>query len=44
MFFKTSTVYKVYTTRKGAEGYTARNSSVKLAIEEISGMFYVVSA
>jgi len=44
MFFKTNTVYKVYTTRKGAESYTARNTGRKFVIEEISNMFYVVGA
>lgn len=42
MFFKDFTVYKVYTSRKGAERFIARHNTGR--IEEISGMFYVVGA
>lgn len=42
MFFKTETVYKVYTSRKGAERFITRHNVGR--VEEISGMFYVVGA
>ena len=44
MFFKTSTIYKVYTSRKGAENYTARHNLTNTVIEEIGGRFFVVGA
>jgi hypothetical protein len=44
MFFKTQTVWNVYTSRKTAENYIARCSGANLTIEEIGGMFYVVGA
>jgi hypothetical protein len=43
MFFKTSTVYKGYSTRKGAENYIARfKLSADTRIEVIDGRFWVV--
>ena len=42
MFFKTSTVFKVYETRKGAENYIAKMTGVDLHIEVIDNRFFVV--
>lgn len=42
MFFKTSTVYKVYTTRKGAENYIAK-WNIDAQIEVIDNKFFVVA-
>mgnify|MGYP006921312728 CR=1 FL=1 len=43
MFFKTSTVYKGFATRKGAENYIARfNLSSDTRIEIINDRFWVV--
>jgi hypothetical protein len=41
MFFKNSTIYKVYGTRKGAETYIARYS-IDARIEVIDNRFFVV--
>jgi hypothetical protein len=41
MFFKTSTIYKVYGTRRGAESYIAR-WSLEAHIQVIDSKFYVV--
>jgi hypothetical protein len=45
MFFKTSTVYKVYQTENGAKRYIARflANRENISIEIHSGMFYVVA-
>ena len=43
MFFKTSTIYKVYGTRKGAESYIARKSLTGATVEVIDNKFYVVA-
>jgi hypothetical protein len=45
MFFKTSTVYKVYTTQKGAERFIARvlPNDPNARVEAMGGNFYVVS-
>lgn len=42
MFFKTSTVYKVYNTERGAQNYINK-FNLDAHIEQISGFFYVVS-
>ena len=42
MYFKTSTIYKVYGTRKGAEAYIARHSLTNVAVEVIDNKFFVV--
>ena len=44
MFFKTSTIYKVYQTQKGAENYIARHFTGRadITIEEIDNKFFVV--
>lgn len=44
MFFKDSTIYKVYTSLKSAESYIARHNTGNMAIEEIGGRFFVVGA
>lgn len=44
MFFKTTTIYKVYESRKGAENYIARYNLTNTVIEEIDGRFFVVGA
>lgn len=42
MFFKTSTVFKVYETQKAAERYIAKMTGVELHIEIIDNRFFVV--
>ena len=44
MFFNEGIVYKVYTTRKGAEAYVARNfaTATNITIQEISNSFFVI--
>lgn len=44
MFFKTTTIYKVYNSRKGAENFIARCAGSQLAIELIGDKFFVVGA
>lgn len=44
MFFNTTTIYKVYESRKGAENFTARHNLTNTVIEEIGGRFFVVGA
>ena len=44
MFFKDSTVYKVYSSLKGAEAFVARHNTGNMAIESIGDKFFVVGA
>ena len=44
MFFKTSTIYKGFNTRRGAESYIARwlSNDTTIRIEVIDNRFWVV--
>jgi len=44
MFFNQGVVYKVYSSRKAAESWVARNlpTATNIEIKEISNSFYVV--